>query len=210
VTPFELVKLELTPDWTLSLDISAVLLVGLLVVLAVVALGRRWIPLRSWEPVEVEVPFGGMGKLKIRPNHEVVRIAHKAWVELATRKAGLLFDPQDDVVVEIYSSWYQLFAEMRRLAREIPAEQIRKDEDTQKVLELIVDGLNEGLRPHLTKWQARFRHWYERALREAGPEQPPQEIQRDYPSYQELAADLQEVNGKLLQYMNELRKLVRG
>lgn len=195
-------------DWKLLLDLSVpFVLLAALVAGALLWRARRLF--RSWDPVDVEVPFGTIGKLRIKPNHEVVQVAHRAWVELATRKAGLLFEPENDVIVEVYDSWYQLFAEMRRLAKELPADRIRSDADTQKALTLIVDGLNLGLRPHLTKWQARFRHWYTQALRD-NPAAPPQDIQRAYPQYDELVADLLVVNQKLILYMSELRKLVQS
>src|SRR5205823_5879710 len=108
------------------------------------------------EQVELNIELGGIGKVKIKPNHETVQIAHRAWVELATRKAGLPFEPEDDVIVEIYNSWYQLFGEMRSLAKQVPAYKIRSDESTREAINLIVSALNRGLRPHLTRWQARF------------------------------------------------------
>jgi hypothetical protein len=161
-----------------------------------------------WEPVEAELRLGGIGSVRIRPNHEDVQVAHKAWVELATRKAGLRFDRENDVIIEVYDSWYELFAEMRRLAKEFPAHKLAAS-GTTRVVDLIVDALNRGLRPHLTRWQARLRHWYEWASKEY-PEMAPQEVQRLFPAYEELVADLERVNTELLEYVNLLRAVVSG
>tara|TARA_Y100000310_G_C20684535_1_gene818117 strand:- start:3003 stop:3389 length:387 start_codon:yes stop_codon:yes gene_type:complete len=112
-----------------------------------------------FEETELNITLGGIGSVKIKPSHEVAQIAHKAWSELITRKAGLQFEPENDVVVEVYNSWYQLFSEMRSLIKEIPASHLKRSE-TKKLVNLLVDSLNKGMRPHLTKWQAKFRRWY--------------------------------------------------
>ncbi|EOD9565376.1 TPA: hypothetical protein ACN380_004399 [Vibrio parahaemolyticus] len=62
---------------------------------------------------------------------------------------------------------------------------------------------------HLTKWQARYRRWYEREF--ALPEnesKTPQEIQRDYPYYDELVSDLKSVNGCLIQYRIKMHQII--
>lgn len=158
--------------------------------------------------VEGEIPFGG-GKLKIRPNNDDVQIAHKVWVELATRKAGLQFDPENDVVADIYASWYELFREIRSLTKQLPAEKIRLSSDTREIVQLLLTALNSGLRPHLTTWHARFRTWFEHA-RSKDPMSSPQELQRGFPKYAELIADLKTVNSKLIQYRDLLQKIAHG
>jgi hypothetical protein len=62
----------------------------------------------KWTVVEAEISLGNIGKIKIRPNHEVIQIAHKAWTELVTRKAALPFDQEHDLIIEVYNSWYTL------------------------------------------------------------------------------------------------------
>jgi hypothetical protein len=75
----------------------------------------------------------------------------------------------------------------------------------------MIEVLNRGLRPHLTRCQTRFRSWYKQA--EAGPENkgmPPQAIQRRYPEYEQLKRDLQEVQPGMVQYIEFLSKVARG
>jgi hypothetical protein len=70
--------------------------------------------------------------------------------------------------------------------------------------------LNEGLRPHLTTWQARFRHWYERQLKKEEGDFDPQTIQAKYPQFADLKKDLLTVNQRLMRYREKMRELVLG
>lgn len=169
---------------------------------------KRWRQKTSWDVVEAEIPWAG-GKIKIKPDYQDIQVAHKAWVELATRKAGLPFDEEHDVIVEIYNSWYALFAELRNLAKQIPAEKVRRSNDTRELVNLLVDALNNGLRPHLTCWQARFRRWYDEESRQ-NIALTPQEIQKEYLYYNELVLDLRIVNRELMNYTDFIRRIAHG
>lgn len=204
--------LRLTRDgWQLVLKVDVLLVLLLLLgglAVGIASLVRRRSRER-WEPVELDISLGNVGSVKIRPNVEVARIAHEAWTELVTRKAGLPFDEENDVILEVYNSWYELFREFRRLAKTIPAEQIRRNPDAQELVDVVVRSLNEGLRPHLTRWQARFRRWY--AQQEiAAPQDSPQEIQRRYPEYASLLGDLRTINQQMVEFAGQLRRLARG
>jgi hypothetical protein len=161
------------------------------------------------ETVEANIKLGGIGDIKIKPNYDDIQIAHKAWVELVTRKAALPFDEESDVIAEVYNSWYELFGRMRDLAKEIPAKRLRSRRDTQRLVMLIVDALNKGLRPHLTKWQAKFRRWYVAQL-DLNKDASPQEIQRLYPEYDALVSDLKRVNSQIVEYAEVLKKISLG
>jgi hypothetical protein len=165
----------------------------------------------TWEPVEANLKIGEIGDVKIAPNYNSRQIAYQVWVELSTRKVGLPFDPDNDVIIEVYDSWRNAFTEIRSLLKTIPIHRVDRSNETQKLVELIVDVLNRGLRPHLTRWQARFRSWYKEA--EASPENkgmPPQTIQRKFPEYEALKRDLQEVQSGMVQYTEFLSKVARG
>lgn len=208
----DLITIKITDAYSLAINVGPVFL-------ALLVLGaagwivyhyyfrRRRLP--SWSVVEAQVQLGGIGTVKIRPSYDDIQVAHKAWVELVTRKAALPFDKDHDVISEVYNSWYALFQEMRSLAKTIPAERVRGSKDTQELVRLLVDALNKGLRPHLTQWQARFRHWYEDALKKS-TEKSPQEIQRDFPQYQELVDDLIKVNKQLVEYAEVIRRIAHG
>jgi hypothetical protein len=71
--------------------------------------------------------------------------------------------------------------------------------------------LNEGLRPHLTRWQARFRRWYEYQLtKDEQAALHPQDIQQDFPEFEALKQDLLDVNRRLINYRKRMHELVQG
>jgi len=167
--------------------------------------------LTTWEPVEATLKIGEIGEVKIAPNYDVRQIAYQVWVELSTRKVGLPFDPNNDVIIEVYDSWRNAFTEIRGLLKTIPVHRVDRSKETQKLVELIIDVLNRGLRPHLTRWQARFRSWYHQAA--ASPESkglPPQLIQHHFPEYADLTRELQEVQSGMVEYIEFLSKVARG
>ncbi len=69
-------------------------------------------------------------------------------------------DLDNDVIDEIYDSWYEFFGLTRELIKSIPVSRVRKDESTKELVSIAIEVLNKGIRTHLTKWQARFRKWY--------------------------------------------------
>lgn len=194
-------------DWGVNININLILL-ALILMLPLIWLLLKKIRVLGKADVELQVRLGGIGIVNIKPNYEVKQIAHKAWVELKTRKAGLPIDKENDVVADIYKSWYQLFGEIRELARDVPASKL-KDEDTSKLVQVLIDSLNDGLRPHLTRWQAKYSRWYDKAVSDSKHDKlTPQEIQANYPKYQELVDDMLKINKQLVQYTEQIKKLV--
>jgi hypothetical protein len=164
---------------------------------------------RRFKLVKLDINLGGVGKAELRPTIEDVAIAHQIWTELVTRKAALPIDPEHDIIAEVYDSWYALFGRVRDLISKLPPELVRQDPATQQLIRIAIDSLNLGLRPHLTKWQARFRNWYAQQEEELS-RRTPQEVQREYPEYKALIADMETVNQNLIQYASELRKIAHG
>ncbi len=119
------------------------------------------------------------------------------------------FDDEYDTIVEIYDSWHELFGTLRELTKTVPAHRLATCPDTRRLVQIMLQVLNKGLRPHLTKWQAKFRRWYEQES-EKNPGDAPQEIQKRYPEYGSLVADLKEVNNGVVTYANWLRYLANG
>jgi hypothetical protein len=206
-----LLRIRITERGSLDFQVSWVLITVVLLVVFLFLIVRYLILRRSasFEVIEAEVKLGNIGSIKIRPSYEEVQIAHRAWVELSTRKAGLPFDEHNDVIVEIYDSWYELFARMREFVKDIPAQKLRNSNDTREVVRLLVEALNNGLRPHLTLWQAKFRRWYAAQL-ELQKDASPQEIQRKYPEYDTLVKDLKLVNQQLVEYSKVLKRISQG
>ena len=78
--------------------------------------------------------------------------------------------------------------------------------DAKGLIDITTKVLNNGLRPHLTAWQAKYRAWYNSTLSDATA--TPQEIQRTYPEYQLLIDDLKKTNDIMIKYADELKRLI--
>lgn len=207
----DLLSVRFLPDWSVSVQISVWVGVAFVVAILAYALWRWFSGGSSWKDFEIDqAEIGtGTGKLRLRPNMTDRQVAYAIWVELSTRKIGLPIDFDHDVIAEIYNSWYEFFAVTRELVKSIPVNKVRHD-STQKIIKISIEVLNEGLRPHLTMWQARFRRWYEKELNKTSGDLvvDPQEIQRNFPRYDELMADMERVNQRLISYRSHMRRLV--
>lgn len=209
VTP-DLFSFTLTKDWSVSLHLTPLPLIALAILAFLVWLGFKWVAARRLSDFEIDGAELGFGdhKISFKPNDTDRQIAYSIWVELSTRKVGLPIEIEDDVISEVYDSWYSFFAVTRELIKDIPVSKVRGD-STGKIIDLSIEVLNEGLRPHLTKWQARFRHWYEAQL-EKKEDVSPQDLQKKFPEYDALCADLLAVNNRLIKYRMKMIELVRG
>ena len=189
---------------------ASVLLIGLLVlgVVAVAALRGRAFGFGQQMELD-EAEFGiGEAKFKLRPNLTDRQVAYAIWVELSTRKIGLEIDLERDVISEVYASWYEFFSVTRDLLKTVPVSRVG-DPSTRKIIHLSIDILNEGLRPHLTTWQARFRRWFEREMADDKKlADPPQAIQAEFPAFKEMSEDLLKVNARLIAYRRAMSRLV--
>lgn len=205
-----LIALVLDGDWNLSFQISLLPAVLIAIVFLFAVLVLRQMAHRRLSDFEIDSAEMGFGdaKFTFKPNDTDRQIAYSIWVELSTRKIGLPIDPENDVIAEIYDSWYSFFGVTREMIKDIPVSKVRGD-STSKIVDLSVEVLNEGLRPHLTKWQARFRHWYEHQTEDVA-DIDPQALQKKFPSYNELMDDLLAVNGRLIGYRRKMNELVRG
>ena len=190
-----------------TLDVSVWLVI--FIALFATILWGIGLKLKRYKLVKLNISLGKIGRAEFSPNEKDIQIAHKIWTELVTRKAALPIDPEHDVIVEIYDSWYILFTKIRELVSDIPADLLRHEKSTQELVRISTATLNAGLRPHLTKWQARFRNWYQANI-EKLKETTPQELQREFPEYEKLVKEMISINGELIAYASELKKIVDG
>jgi hypothetical protein len=204
---------DATP-WTLTLVVSLWLILAICGVLILFAIWKWWrggLSLQSFEIDQAEIGVGS-NKFRFRPNATDRQVAYAIWVELSTRKVGLPIDLQHDVVAEIYDSWSDFFTVTRELLKSVPVSQVKRG-STQAIIKLSIEVLNEGLRPHLTQWQARFRSWYGRKLQEyeegkGGEVLDPQQIQAQFPRFDNLRSDMYRVNKALIRYRKKMHELV--
>jgi hypothetical protein len=160
--------------------------------------------------VKIKVKLGNVEfEEEIQKNYQNLYIANRIYIELATRKAAIPFDEEHDVIKEVYDSWFVLFKTIRNEIKTLPGEFLKNHKSSEKLIELTTEILNSGLRPHLTVYQAKFRKWYEEQLEESSNiGRSPQEIQKEFGDYDNLIADLKEVNNLLQLYKIELKKLI--
>ncbi|WP_282875599.1 hypothetical protein [Pseudomonas peli] len=205
-----LVKFLIGSDLKLTLEISPWVVVFLITAISAALLIRHFSSNSRTRDFEIDEAEFGIGdqKIKLKPNIIDKQIAYKVWVELSTRKIGLPIELDNDVVYEIYDSWFNFFSITRELIKDVPVSKFQRKE-TERIIRLSIDVLNHGLRPHLTKWQARYRRWYEHQINTAGNNDlDPQTLQRKYPKFEELEADLLEVNKRLMGYREKMYNII--
>ena len=209
VTP-DLFSFTLTKDWSVDVHLSPLPLIVVAILAFLIWFGFKYVAVSRLNDFEIDGAEMGFGDhtISFKPNDTDRQIAYSIWVELSTRKVGLPIEIEDDVISEVYDSWYSFFAVTRDLIKDIPVSKVRGD-STGKIIDLSIEVLNEGLRPHLTKWQARFRHWYEAQL-EKKEDVSPQDLQKKFPEYDALCADLLAVNNRLIKYRMKMIEVVRG
>ena len=66
----------------------------------------------------------GNSSLTIKYDRHIKEIAYKIWIELTTRKIGIEFDEEYDVISEVYDSWYEAFKVIRISLGNIPGDRI--------------------------------------------------------------------------------------
>lgn len=204
----EIIALSIdTETWLLLLTANLWLI--LLIVIGAFISWYYFIKHSRYKLVKLNISLGKIGRAEFTPNAQDIQIAHRIWTELITRKAALPFDPNEDVILEVYNSWYKLFSIIRVLISDIPADLLRSHESTREIVRISTVTLNDGLRPHLTKWQAKYRKWCE-YNDDKYKDLTPQEMQRKYPQYNDLVGDIVSLNKQLVQYAGELKKIVDG
>ncbi len=155
----------------------------------------------------VSVPWG-IGNFQFEVSEREKIIAWKMYVQLKSRKAAIPFDERYDLIDEVYNSLYELFKINRELLTDLPLDDIRR---SNSLAELQMQVLNEGLRPHLTRWQAQFKSWWKKELNKPENENlTPQEIQRKFPQYDDLVNDIKELNSQLEEYSLKLLEIARS
>ena len=171
------IELESWSVFTLKLNWIAIVIILILLYVLSFLIKKCFNHINQKSVTVNEVNLGiGNSSVKLSYNKKDQEIAYKIWVELSTRKIGSSFDEENDVIKEIYDSWYKFFGTARELLKCIPANRIQY---SGNLIELTEKVLNIGLRPHLTRWQAKYRKWYEENSKNSRG--TPQEIQKNIP-----------------------------
>lgn len=205
--PTEFVSIR-TNNWyelTVQLNWVALIITVIVVLLAIWGF-KRIFKKKTGRTIKIDGLTLGIGDFKcdLKCSSEVQEIAYQLWVELITRKIAIPFD-EDDVIEEIYESWYSAFQGIRIQLKSVPG---RCLVDASDLIDVTTKVLNEGLRPHLTKWQAKYRSWYENEKKTCNDS--PQVIQKRYPEYNALVDDMKRANENIVNFSNTLKKIAFG
>ncbi|AOS84503.1 hypothetical protein BIU88_10380 [Chlorobaculum limnaeum] len=203
-------------EGTFSLILNIwILLIGIALFFLIRFLIKRYIKSNNVhnEVVSIKLKYkigGAEVEYAINRNYQNIEIAHRIYIEMITRKAALPIE-NNDVIVEVYNSWYSLFQITRDELKKLTGVMLLENNESKDLIKLLTDILNEGLRPHLTEYQAKFRKWYNEALElEENKRKTPQDIQAQYDKYQELFDSMKYVNSLLSDYKDKLSDIING
>lgn len=198
-------------NWNLTFSINIILLIIIVSLFVLLKNGLldyimdkifRRFKNKNYSIDEVKLGIGST-TISFKPNYDDRKIAYALWVEISTRKLGLAIDFDEDVIVELYNSWYAFFGTARESIKEFPITKLNNDNE-KDLIEITTELLNDVLRPHLTKWQSKFRKWYAEELNKSpNANLTPQEIQSNYEYFDELTAEMLNIN-KHLKYYQEV------
>ena len=203
---FDLVSVRMEKWYEISIRINwLAVIVIVLLVWALIYIYRQFVEKRIGRTITLDgMEFGFSNfKCKFKCSHEVQEIAYKLWVELTTRKIAIPLE-ENDVIVEVYDSWYSAFSAIRELLKSIPGGCL---DDASDLIDVTTMVLNKGLRPHLTRWQSKFRCWYKSEIEKNVNNKTPQEIQKGFPEYEELLLDMKNTNIKMVNFAKELKRI---
>lgn len=191
--------------WALQVICSANFWVGVATVAGTLAIAL-WLRRSRCSSISIGLPFNlGSATFELSAQDRV--LAWRMYVQLKTRKAALPFEEEHDLVCDVYSSLYELFPIARDLLSEMPLPEIERPRGAS---DLIIRVLNDAVRPHLTRWQAAFRHWWEDQVKaDSNKGRRPQEIQTGFPRYNELVNDLKRTNIALAKLAEDLLAFAR-
>lgn len=146
--------------------------------------------------------------LPAKVEEEIKVFAKRIYIELSTRKAGILIDEGKDVIEDIYNSWHTLFCIIRDELKTLSPDCLKLQEEQSNPVSITFKILNEILRPHLTEHQAKFRLWLEKAKKDGKNRNiTPQKLQRKYPDYNVLIKSLKETNIGLIKSAEKLNAI---
>ncbi len=205
----EVLDLEFEKWYELVLRFNWLIVLGIITVLVIVPLSIKIYKKKSKKTIHIDEMKLGLGSSEIvlKYDYSDRELAYKIWVEMESRKVGLQFDIKNDVIVEVYKSWYDFFGLTRKCIEDLPGKRL---DDSSDLVNLCLKVLNDGMRPHLTEWQAKFKRWYEHEAENNDHTITPQEIQRKYPKYSELEASILSANAKLMEFKFYLHQIAFG
>ena len=128
----------------LVVSINWIAAIALLILIFLASKFISWIYKKTiFKTIQIDEAVIGIGNSSVTIKYDgcIKEIAYKIWVELTTRKIGLEFEEDYDVISEVYASWYNAFQIIRSLLGEVPADRISS---AKGLVEVTTKVLNNG------------------------------------------------------------------
>ncbi len=194
-----------------KISVNTVLIIIFFLALIYFFFKNKWSSHGKLKLKDISISIGSVRyQYSIERSYSNLEIANRIYTELATRKAALPIDEENDIIDEVYNSFYKLFQTTREEVKKIEGELLRESpKESQKLIQLVMNILNKGVRPHLTQYQGRFKRWYELELqKDSNKNLSPQQIQKKFPYYNDLIQSLKQVNNVLQEYSKNLHNFI--
>lgn len=160
----------------------------------------------SSRSVSIQGPAGIAFNLSVAKNDRAV--AWKIYSQLNSRVAAVEFNPDYDSALNVHQSLYKMFEIIRDEVANIPLEKIQRD-DSDDTVKFYLAIMNDGLRPHLSKWHIPLSKWVENEQKNH-PERSILEIERQFPQRKELLDSLKAMNERMQVYSTKLLEIVKS
>jgi hypothetical protein len=162
---------------------------------------RRISRLKATE-VNVNIPFG-IGSLKLNVDSATEKAAWLLYVELKTRIATQALDSNDGLLREALTSLYKIFEISRQILKDAGPD-IGVEDDS--VGGIIMNVLNQGLRPFTAKWHPELEKWESER-----PENKSKKAhEEEWTSKDEMRRQLNNLRTDLIKYAEELGKIANS
>lgn len=156
--------------------------------------------------IVLQGPIGVSFHLNVAKNDRLT--AWKIFSQLKTRVAAVDFNENYDSALLVHQSLYKLFDLVRDEVSNIPVERVQRDKSDQTV-QFYLSILNDGLRPHLSKWHVPLAKFVENEQK-THPSQSILEIEKRFPERAELISSLKDMNTRMQGYSNQLLEIVKA
>lgn len=199
----DLIKINID-NFNIVTTISITLIIAIMLFFVLLYfINKKFFRYKKIEISEMELGIGN-SKIILKANNEIKQIAYILWVELNTRKLAISFNENEDVIADLYASWYKFFGISRDILKTVPVSNL--DKDTENLINIFLGVLNDVLRVHLSRWYSKYNTWYNSFSNDDNLTE--QEIQKLYPQYETLISELIDTNRKLKNYSDILYEII--
>ena len=139
-----ILNIELTNKPSIIIESNwYILIVFFSLIIASYVIKKRFFKYRTEsdiKPVELTIGFGTSSiKYNIERNYENLEITHRIYIELITRKAAMPIDNENDVINEIYDSWYSLFQITRNEIKNLSGGALQNYKKAEELIIMVTD-----------------------------------------------------------------------